>query len=83
MKDLNRLDLNQLKKEHLQHSLPLESSFNSRQNKQYHVHSHLHNYLNGQLILDTPSTTHAIKPHHFAIKSIAQKTSSPVPKFNE
>lgn len=47
------------------------------------AHQQLHQYLNAQIALDTPSTTHAPLSRHFPIKSIAQQQSAVVHKLNQ
>jgi hypothetical protein len=78
MKEATRNQMEQLRHQHLRSTA--SHLQNNNPNKQQEL---LHNYLNGQLMIDTPSTTQALSKHNFAIKSLAHKPNSILSKLNE
>lgn len=78
MQEATRNQMEQLRHQHLRPTASQLPNNNPRRQQEL-----LHNYLNGQLMLDTPSTTHALSNHNFAIKSLAHKHNSILSKLNE
>lgn len=78
MQEATRNQMEQLRHQHLRSTASQLPNNNPRRQQEL-----FHNYLNGQLMLDTPSTTHALSNHNFAIKSLAHKHNSILSKLNE
>lgn len=78
MQETTRNQMEQLRHQHLRSSASQFQNNNPRKQQQL-----LHNYLNAQLMLDTPSTTHALSNHNFTINSLAHKHNSILSKLSE